>query len=189
MARAFMRQDADVIFIGEVRDAESAEVAVQLAQTGHLVLTTLHTRDAMGVVPRLKALDIHPNFIATSLIASIAQRLVIVICQHCKVEYQPEQRILQRVYARYQMPAGQKFYKSGPGCDKCDHGIAGRTPIFEMFMPDALINELINLGSSRNELFAAARKNGFTTIGEEALMRVHAGFFDLQDVYGYVLAT
>lgn len=104
LSRSYMRQDADIIFIGEIRDAESAITAVQLAQTGHLVLTTIHTRDSIGVISRMQAFDIHPNFIADTLIGSLAQRLVPGLCHHCKQEYQPDPRILGNIEKIFLLP-------------------------------------------------------------------------------------
>lgn len=188
LSRAFMRQDADVIFIGEVRDLESAETAVQLAQTGHLVLTTLHTRDALGVIPRLEAFGVHPNFIASTLIGSLAQRLVPKLCTQCKVEaVLPE---ATRNYVNQILPIfqGTKFCKAGPGCPQCVAGYDGRLPIYELLVVTTQIADMINLKSPRNELLEAARAKGMLTLAQEALLRVYMGYVDLDSVRSYFVA-
>ena len=198
LSRTYMRQDADIIFIGEIRDAESAITSVQLAQTGHLVLTTLHTRDSIGVIARMKAFDIHPNFIADTLIGSLAQRLVLGLCHHCKVEYQPDPRILKNCEKILPPPDGVKFYKEGPGCDKCTEvvngevimkGSSGLVPIFELFVVDSEIQEAINREQTKIEIRELARKRGMTTLAEEALLRVYQGYIDLASVYGSVFSN
>ncbi len=186
LCRSFMRQDADVIFIGEVRDHESAEAAVQLAQTGHLVLTTLHTRDAIGVVPRLEALSIDPTLIGTTLIGSLAQRLVPKICDGCKQAYIPDKGMLKRMYRILSPPAGGKFYRQGVGCDKCIAGVTGRIPIFELFVPDAEISDMISRSSSKAEILERARAKGMRNLAEDALARVYEGQVDLNSVYSFV---
>jgi type II secretory ATPase GspE/PulE/Tfp pilus assembly ATPase PilB-like protein len=186
LSRAFMRQDAEVIFIGEVRDNDSASAAVQLAQTGHLVLTTLHTRDSVGVISRLEAFDIHPNFIATSLIGSLAQRLVPRLCAHCKTEYQPDRAMVKAAMSVAPPAQAVRFYKPGPGCPQCAGGIAGRLPIFELFTVDAPAADMINRRCPRAELLIAAHERGMTTLAEEALIRVYAGYIDIASVYSYL---
>lgn len=193
LSRTYMRHDADIIFIGEIRDSESAITAVQLAQTGHLVLTTLHTRDSIGVIARMKAFDIHPNFIADTLVGSLAQRLVLGLCHNCKVEYKPDERIVRNVGKILPPPDGVKFYKEGAGCDQCTQvvngevimkGSSGLVPIFELLIVDAEIQEAINREISRIEIREIARKRGMTTLAEEALLRVYQGYIDVNSVYG-----
>lgn len=198
LSRTYMRQDADIIFIGEIRDAESAITSVQLAQTGHLVLTTIHTRDSIGVIARMKAFDIHPNFVADTLIGSLAQRLVLGLCHECKEEYRPEDRILAGIEKILPPPEGVKFYREGPGCDKCTEvvngevimqGSSGMVPVFELFTVDSEIQEAINREKSRLEIRELARQRGMTTLAEEALLRVYQGYIDIASVYGSVFTT
>ncbi len=186
LSKAFMRQDADVIFIGEVRDPESAEAAVQLAQTGHLVFTTLHTRDALGVIPRLEAFGIHPNFIASTLIGSLAQRLVPKLCSKCRVEDEvdePTQFYMKSIFPMFQ---GTKLRRAGSGCPDCTGGYLGRIPIYELLTLSPKISDLINRRASQKDLLEAAREGGMLTLGQEALIRVYSGHVDFNSVKGYI---
>ena len=182
LCRAFMRQDADVIFVGEIRDPDSAAAAVQLAQTGHLVVTTLHTRDSVGVISRLEALDVHPNFIATSLLASLGQRLVVKLCPSCRQEFRPSEKILTEMNKILPIPKTVAFSKPGPGCNQCSAGLAGRTPVFELFVIDGEISELINKGSTRLQVLDVARRKGMRTFAEDALQRVYSGQVDFESI-------
>jgi len=187
LARAFMRQDADVIFIGEVRDMESAGAAVQLAQTGHLVLTTLHTRDALGVVARLEAFEIHSNFISNSLIGSLAQRLVPQLCKTCRQAQTLDEATLTQLARIAQPSTTPQFFAAGPGCEACSSGFSGRKPVFELMTVDSELADMINSRVSRLELFSAARRKGLRTLAEDILSVVYAGECDLQSVKGYLL--
>ncbi len=186
LGRAFMRQDADVIFVGEIRDIDSATATVQLAQTGHLVLTTLHTRDSIGVIPRLKALEIHPNFIATSLIASLSQRLVARLCASCKVEYTPDGYIVTKMNEIAPPPENTRFFRAGEGCHECTKGYIGRLPIYELFMIDPELADHINREMATTDLRRAAVQKGMRSLAEEALYRVYGGYVDLDSVYSYI---
>lgn len=187
LCRAFMRQDADVIFVGEVRDEASADAAVSLAQTGHLLLTTLHTRDSIGVISRLESFGIHPNMIATTLIGSLSQRLVPRLCNDCKVPYAPDQGVIRKISAVAPVPAGVTFYNPGKGCKKCVNGIAGRLPIFELFVVDPELGDMINRSAPKTEILAAARRKGMKTLADDALFRVYAGYASLDSVYSFVI--
>jgi type II secretory ATPase GspE/PulE/Tfp pilus assembly ATPase PilB-like protein len=187
LARAFMRQDAEVIFIGEIRDRESAEAAIQLAQTGHLVLTTLHTRDSIGVISRLEALEIHPNMISTTLIASLSQRLIPVLCPDCRVAYTPSQKRLYALHMVLPPPMeNATYYQPGPGCKKCVAGTQGRMPIFELFVADPALSEMIDRGASKAEIVKVARGKGMRTLAEDAAMKVYEGVADVNAIYGYL---
>lgn len=184
LCRAFMRQDADVIFVGEVRDSESAEAAIQLAQTGHLVLTTLHTRDAIGVISRLEALQIHPNLIATTLVASLSQRLIQRLCPDCRVRDQPDASTLARMQHILPMPANTVLYRTGEGCPRCVGGVCGRLPVFELFVVDDELTDMINHNAPKRDLFEAARARGMVTLAEDALARVYGGYADFACIKG-----
>jgi type IV pilus assembly protein PilB len=186
LCRAFMRQDADVIFVGEVRDPESAEACIQLAQTGHLVLTSMHTRDAIGVVARLCALDVQPNMVAAALLASLAQRLVPRICTHCRQEAPIPAELGERMHRILPMPAQARIFQRGPGCPKCSLGIVGRIPIFELMLTDSEVGDLINRNASRTEMARAARARGMITLAQDALSRLYGGYTDLSSIFPYV---
>ncbi|MBS1963475.1 MAG: type II/IV secretion system protein [Bdellovibrionales bacterium] len=186
LSKAFMRQDADVIFIGEVRDPESAEAAVQLAQTGHLVFTTLHTRDALGVVPRLEAFGIHPNFIASSLIGSLAQRLVSRLCPKCRVPATLDDATLLHMKTILPMSPAAKVMQAGPGCQECIGGYQGRMPVYELLTVTPPISDLINRRASQKDLAEAARDSGMLTLAQEALIRVYSGQVEYSAVKGYL---
>jgi type II secretory ATPase GspE/PulE/Tfp pilus assembly ATPase PilB-like protein len=186
LCRSFMRQDADVIFVGEIRDPESAEVTIQLAQTGHLVLSTVHTRDSLGVISRLEALEVPSNLVATTLVASLAQRLVPRLCANCRQESMPDQTTMERLSRIGTPPPGTKIYKMGPGCSQCIYGVSGRVPIFELFVPDTEISDMINRGSPRASMYAAARRQGMVSLAEDALARVYWGYTDLNSVYSFI---
>ncbi len=187
LQKAFMRQDADVIFIGEVRDIESAEAAVQLAQTGHLVVTTLHTRDALGVIPRLEAFGIHPNFIASTLVGSLAQRLIPRLCTHCRAEVTYDAATTTYMNSILPMFAGAKLFKPGPGCTNCAAGFMGRIPIYELLAVTPQVSDLINRKASQKELLDVAVENGMLSLGQEALLRVYSGHIDFESVKTYLV--
>lgn len=189
LSRAFMRQDADVIFLGEIRDEESAQTALQLAQTGHLVLTTIHSRDAIGVVSRLETLDVHPNNIATTLICSLGQRLIPALCAACKVPDMPDQPTMDLMNSILEMPAVTQFYKAGPGCASCVGGYSGRIPLFELFIVDTELSDAINQRQSKLQLTALAREKGMSTLAEEALLRLYYGYTDLVSIQSYLSAA
>lgn len=135
LAKSIMRQDANVIFVGEVRDPESAEITMQLAQTGHLVLTTLHTRDSIGAITRLSSFGVLPELIASSLVGSLAQRLVKTLCEHCRVS-DPRSGSIQKLVQKVGFKeAPDHYYKKGKGCEHCLKGYKGRKAIFELFCP------------------------------------------------------
>ncbi|MBT4760944.1 MAG: type II/IV secretion system protein [Bdellovibrionaceae bacterium] len=187
MAKAFMRQDADIILIGEVRDEETAEVVMQLAQTGHLVLTTLHTRNAIETLTRLDSLGVSRDLVASSLNCSIAQRLVKGLCQYCKVEEEPDEDDLENIYGTAGPPEGANFFGPGDGCEQCTHGYSGRVPLFETFVVDNDISEQIMRGKSTDEITKFAVQKGMMTLKEDALLRVYRGLTDLDSVLPYVI--
>jgi general secretion pathway protein E len=173
--RTMLRQDPDIIMVGEVRDTETAENAVQAALTGHLVLSTLHTNDAPSSITRLLDLGI-PHFLITStLIGIMAQRLVREICTHCLEEYTPthDEAALLRMD-----PVRLKDYKfkRGRGCLHCRQtGYSGRTGIYEVLPMSEKIRGLVTAGASSPELFKGAREEGMRTLREAAIEKVHQG--------------
>ena len=162
--RAILRQDPDIISVGEIRDGETASIAMRAAITGHLVLSTLHTNDAPSAVDRLRDIGVEPWLISGALRGVVSQRLVRRICPHCKRAYHPASDELALL--GLDDAPDLVFYK-GEGCPDCHHtGYAGRRAVFEILMLDAPLRRLINAGASADELADEARRHGFTTMRE-----------------------
>ena len=160
--RAILRQDPDIISVGEIRDGETAGIAMRSAITGHLVMSTLHTNDAVSAVYRLRDIGVEPWLVASALRGVISQRLVRKICPHCKTAYQPSEEEL----ALLGMPEDSQttFYK-GVGCPECRHtGYVGRRAAFEILMVNREVRRLVNDDAAYDELLAAAKKNGYRTM-------------------------
>ena len=180
--RAILRQDPDVIFVGEIRDLETAQVAVQASTTGHLVLTTLHTNSALGILTRLADLGLDLFTIESVIRGALAQRLVRKLCAHCSLpigdadDLTEEEETLARRY-------GTRPVRRTVGCEKCLHtGYRGRIPVAEVFHMDYKLAELIARGASPVELERTAIQNGMRTMLQVALERVRAGETTLQEV-------
>ena len=178
--RSLLRQDPDIIMVGEIRDQATANIAVQAALTGHLVLSTLHTNDAPGVVTRLLGLNVPAYLVSASLIAALAQRLVRRICPNCKTEYKPSVSIKEIV----EKTSGQlpKFYR-GVGCKKCRNtGYAGRIAIHELFVPNEEIMEMINQQAGLRKLTDMALQNGMVPLQLDGIEKVKAGIVSIEEV-------
>jgi type IV pilus assembly protein PilB len=179
--RSILRQDPNVIMIGEIRDEETAEIAVQASMTGHLVLSTLHTNDAPSAVTRLIDIGIPPYLIASSLIGIVAQRLVRTICPDCKEEYVPSQDSLGRLNLD-QNDLPFKFYR-GAGCLNCNNtGFKGRTIIEEIMIIGPKIRELIQSSATGDTLREAAMAMGMTTLGMSGIKRIERGITTIDEV-------
>ncbi|RLC19779.1 MAG: secretion system protein E, partial [Deltaproteobacteria bacterium] len=179
--RSILRQDPNVLMIGEIRDQETAEIALQSSLTGHLVLATLHTNDAASAVTRLIDIGIPPFMISSSLVGVIAQRLVRVICPDCKEEYIPNPELLSRISMR-QEDLPFKFYR-GAGCPKCNNtGFKGRTAIEEIMILGYKVRELIQAGASADALREAAMATGMTTLGYSGLQKIREGITTIEEV-------
>ncbi|MEZ5337282.1 MAG: ATPase, T2SS/T4P/T4SS family [bacterium] len=183
--RTFMRQDPDIIMVGEIRDFETADLAVNAALTGHLVFSTLHTNDAAGSIPRLTNMGVPPFLINASLIGVMAQRLVRKLCQHCKESYEPnemEKDLIRGAYNPGDYPDRILMYK-GRGCKFCNHlGYRGRNGIFEI-MP--MTNEMRNLvmrSSAIHEVKKLARQQGMLTLWESGVKKVLHGITSLEEL-------
>ena len=162
--RAILRQDPDIISVGEIRDGETASIAMRAAITGHLVLSTLHTNDAPSAVDRLRDVGVEPWLISGALRGVVSQRLVRRICPHCKRAYHPASDELALL--GLDDAPDLVFYK-GAGCPDCHHtGYTGRRAVFEILMIDAPLRRLITAGASADELADEARRHGFTTMRE-----------------------
>ncbi|ABQ24894.1 type II secretion system ATPase GspE [Geotalea uraniireducens] len=173
--RSILRQDPDIIMVGEIRDAETAEIAMQASLTGHLVLSTLHTNDAATAVTRLIDMGVEPFMVASSLSAVMAQRLVRVICPHCKEEYKPE-----REYAGIKLPP--VLYR-GRGCDKCFNlGSTGRIGIYEFLLIDSELCSMIIKQAPAGVIKEYAISRGMRTLREDGLAKAAAGITTIEEV-------
>jgi type IV pilus assembly protein PilB len=179
--RSILRQDPNVIMIGEIRDEETAEIAVQASMTGHLVLSTLHTNDAPAAVTRLIDIGIPPYLIASSVVGIAAQRLVRTICEDCKEDYLPAQDSLARLNLD-QNDLPFKFYR-GAGCPNCNNtGFRGRTAIEEMMIIGPKIRELIQSSATADTLREAAMAMGMTTLGISGMKKIEMGITTIEEV-------
>ena len=178
--RSLLRQDPDIIMIGEIRDNETARIAVQAALTGHLVLSTLHTNDAATSITRLVNIGIDPYLIAASLNAAAAQRLVRRICPKCKQVYQVPEH-MQKYVERAGIKPGEMMH--GAGCDACrGTGYSGRVGIFELLVIDDRFRDMINADSSVNNMRRAFRASGRDTLFHDGLKKIKAGMTTLEEV-------
>ena len=178
--RSLLRQDPDIVMVGEIRDKATASIAVQAALTGHLVLSTLHTNDAPGAVTRLLDLGVAPYLVSASLKAVLAQRLVRKICPNCKIEYEPPMSIRRTVEAG--SDEAVTFYL-GVGCRKCRNtGYAGRIAIHELFVPDDEIMEMINSHAGTKRLRSMAMEKGMVPLQLDGIEKVRAGIVSIEEV-------
>lgn len=179
--RSILRQDPDVIMVGEVRDYDTAEIAIRAALTGHLVFSTLHTNDSAGAMTRLVDMGVEPFLVASSLIGVMAQRLVRTICNDCKEEFVPSPAIIKRSKLLYQ--AGKTKVFEGKGCENCNHtGYKGRTTITELLLPNERIKELIVEKSPTSVIKNEAMKQGMRTLRQDGLAKVLRGVTTLSEV-------
>lgn len=195
--RSALRQDPDVIMVGEIRDGETAKIAVESSLTGHMVFSTLHTNNAAGTIPRLIDLGVNPKILASALSLSIAQRLVRKLCPHCKQkrEVSPEEKeIIRKVLkgaesygkdlASYGVSADQKIELWKPvGCDKCHNiGYKGRLGIFEAILADDKIIDIMPNNPSEDEIKAIAKNQGILDMKEDGLVKAVAGITSIEEV-------
>jgi type IV pilus assembly protein PilB len=178
--RSLLRQDPDVVMVGEIRDQETAAIAVQAALTGHLVLSTLHTNDAPGAITRLIDLGAAPYLVSASVVGILAQRLVRKICPNCKEEYEPSAAIRKMV--EKWTGSAIKFYR-GIGCKKCRNiGYIGRIAIHELFTPDDKIQDMIVQGATLKSLRAAAIDTGMRSLYLDGVDKVAAGITTIDEI-------
>ena len=179
--RSMMRQDPDVILVGEIRDQETAEMAFRAAMTGHQVYSTLHTNSAIGAIPRLQDLGVLPDIMAGNIIGVVAQRLMRRVCIHCREPYRPDDEMTLKILGVDPGWRGEIFRAAG--CDQCDNtGYRGRLAIMELFKMDGDIDELIARRATGREIREAARRTGFRTLAEDAVSRVLAGQTSLDEI-------
>jgi len=180
--RTILRQDPDKILVGETRDLETAEIAVQASLTGHMVFTTLHTSDAPSAVTRLRDMGVATFLITATVEAVLAQRLVRKICTHCRTEYQPPPEVAMELGMTPAEAATRKFFH-GKGCQKCNYtGYKGRMGIFELLIMNDALRELVIAETSLDEFRDACRKSGMRTLRESGLRAIHAGLTTIEDV-------
>jgi len=176
--RAIMRQDPDIVLVGEVRDKEAAEMAFRAAMTGHLVFTTLHTHSALGVFPRLEDMGIRPAILAGNIVAVVAQRLVRRLCPHCKEAHSPDEA--ERHLLDDNAPA--RIYRA-KGCAHCAYkGYRGRLPLMELLLMDATLDEAVLRGATPRELASLAAQRGWRNLAEDGLERVRNGDTSLAEI-------
>jgi type IV pilus assembly protein PilB len=176
--RSILRQDPDVVYVGEIRDSETAEIAVRAALTGHLVFSTLHTNNAVGAVTRLRELGVARDLLSSVLNCSFAQRLIRKTCPRCATEYQPGKELIEKL----NLPPSAKLRK-GTGCDFCGNtGYRGRMGIFEILVTTKETRAGIESGASEAEIMNAARANGARTLLEDGVQRMIEGVTTYEEV-------
>src|SRR6185295_4317206 len=182
LLRSFLRQDPDIILVGEIRDLETAQIAVQASLTGHLVFSTLHTNDAPSSILRLLDLGMESFLLTATIEAIVAQRLVRRICLKCKEEFVPTDEQLMELQLRRNHLEGRTLFR-GRGCDNCNHsGYKGRMAIFEIMRLDDQIREMVMQEASTNVLRVEARKRGMRTLRENGLLAIYEGQTTIDEV-------
>lgn len=183
--KAFLRQDPDIIMVGEIRDLETAQIAIQASLTGHLVLSTLHTNDASGAITRLMDMGIEEFLIASSIEAVLAQRLLRRICLDCRQEHIPSVSLIEQLELEPAMLANKEFY-GGRGCENCAKtGYRGRLGIFEMLEVTESIRELIAAGEPSGAIRDRAVEQGMRTLREDGLRNIFTGVTSVEEVIRY----
>ncbi len=182
LLRSFLRQDPDVILVGEIRDLETAQIAVQASLTGHLVLSTLHTNDAPSSIIRLVDLGMEPFLLTATIEGIVAQRLVRTICTRCKEEYSPTEEELMELNLRLEDVRGRTFFR-GRGCDNCHNsGYKGRMALFEIMMMDDTLREMVMNEASTAVLREHAVRRGMRTLRENGLLAIYEGLTTIDEV-------
>ncbi|MFW6147341.1 MAG: type II secretion system ATPase GspE [Thermodesulfobacteriota bacterium] len=180
--RSIVRQDPDVILVGEIRDLETAEIAIQSALTGHLVFSTLHTNDSASAVTRLIDMGIEPYLVTSSVIGILAQRLVREVCNECREPHEPDKESLNNIGITPEMVRGKKLYR-GKGCQAClNTGYQGRTGIFELMTLDDSMKNLIMKTSASNAIKRKAVEQGMVTLRQNGVMKVLDGVTTVEEV-------
>lgn len=180
--RSILRQDPDIILVGEVRDEDTADMAFRAAMTGHRVFSTLHTNSALGTIPRLLDIGVKPSIIAGNIIGVVGQRLVRRLCPHCKQPYEPNALEKRMIYSTASRSTIVPIYRSA-GCRMCDmSGYKGRVALMEVLRFNSEIDELIASNSTMRELKKTATANGFKTLANDGARRVREGVTSLEEV-------
>jgi type IV pilus assembly protein PilB len=180
--RSILRQDPDKILVGEIRDLETAQIAVQSSLTGHIVFSTLHTNDAPSTVTRLRDMGLEPFLITATVEGVLAQRLVRKICEDCRTEFEPSSEMLMELNLRPEDIRGKKFY-FGKGCDRCNNtGHRGRTGLYELITMNDDLRDLISEGASTDALRVACRQQGMQTLRESGLRAMFRGVTTIDEI-------
>jgi type IV pilus assembly protein PilB len=183
--RSFLRQDPDIIMIGEIRDLETAQISIQSSLTGHLVLSTLHTNDAPGAVTRLVDMGVEPFLISSTLMGVLAQRLVRTICKKCRTPFEPTESQLSMLNLSPH-DIGEKVFYYGRGCSSCnDSGYRGRKGIFELLVINETLRGLINDRAPTVVLRQKAIELGMITLREDGLRGIFDGESTIEEVVKY----
>jgi len=190
--KAVVRQDPDIILVGEIRDSETAEISTQAALTGHKVLSTLHTNDSSGAIPRLLHLGVHPSLISPAVNAVIAQRLVRKLCNYCREEYTPAKETAEKIKQILEgmpkdkileIPTEVKTLYRSKGCPKCNFiGYSGRTGIYEVFTMNTEIEKIVLRSASSSAIMQLARKGGLLTMKEDGILKSLQGKTSLEEI-------
>jgi type IV pilus assembly protein PilB len=186
--RSILRQDPDIVMIGEIRDNETADIGIKAALTGHQVLSTLHTNDASGAISRLVDMDIEPFLVASSVTLSCAQRLMRRICSHCKEPAQIPQKLIERLGMAPEEARATKFYK-GRGCDYCKNtGFSGRLAVLELITITEEIRQLVIQRKAANEIKLVALEQGMQTLRQNAIEKARQGLSTLEEALAITMA-
>jgi|TARA_R110001599_G_scaffold150929_3_gene335333 type IV pilus assembly protein PilB len=177
--RSILRQDPNIIMVGEIRDKDTAEIAIRAALTGHLVFSTLHTNDASSAVSRLVEMGVEPFLVSSSVRMVMAQRLVRKVCEHCETSYEPDSVLVKELSLE-----DHKEFRKGAGCQKCnDSGFKGRTALIELLtMSDELISQINNSANS-SEIKLIATKQGMRTLRGVGIQKIRKGLTTVEEVY------
>ncbi len=180
--RSILRQDPDVIMVGEIRDSETAKIAVQAALTGHLVFSTLHTNDSAGALARLVDMGVEPFLAASALVGVLAQRLVRTVCPHCRISYRPEKELLAELFDGTDVPKQVTFYR-GRGCSHCMQvGYLGRTGVYELLEVTDPIRHLVTSNADAATIRQQALKMGMRSLRQAGLVKVLAGQTTVEEI-------
>ncbi len=181
--RAILRQDPDIIMVGEIRDLETAEIAIKAALTGHLVLSTLHTNDAIGSVTRLIDMGVEPFLVASAIQGVLAQRLVRRVCKYCQQQYEPEKRYVKMINGANGGNSMKSFIR-GKGCPRCKKtGYKGRVGIYELLKMDDDIRDLVMKRASNLEINNLAVRHGMVSMLEDGLVKVNNGVTTIEEIF------
>ena len=180
--RAILRQDPDKILVGEIRDLETAQIAVQAALTGHIVFSTLHTNDAPSTITRLRDMGVEPYLITATLEGILAQRLIRKICKDCRTEFEPSREMLMELNLTPEQVKGKKFFY-GRGCDRCNNsGYRGRMGLYELIIVNDDLRDMISQGLSSDQLRAGCKRLGMVTLRESGMRALHMGMTTIEEV-------